>query len=152
MQIQDFIHLPNTVKLTFPVPDGCMECPLSRSDELGYPFECQWDRCPFNEPGEYYYDPESCQIKRVSIQGRSGSATTEDTFTTSEVAKMFGVSISTVRRWVQAKQLIARRKTIRNEYVIYYGDMAKFCLEHPKYIWHIPLRVSAKKIFVGEVI
>lgn len=153
MMVQDILDTRNAVRLSFPVPDGCMECPLSRSDELGYPFECQWDQCPFNNPGEYYFDPESWQIEKLIIpKANSDKVTTEDRYTVSDISKMLGVRSETVRVWIRSNKLSARCRNARNEYLVYYGDLAKFCLDNPKYIWRIPLHVSAKKIFVGEVL
>ena len=138
------------ITLEFPMPNGCMECPLSRSDEMGYPLECQWQECPFKENGKYLYDPESGQIALSKTEGlKVECAFVDDVYTTNEIAKMLKVCKETVRRWIRCGALKSRMHSRKGGNCVYYGDLASFCLNNPKYLDRICLRVTKKELVYG---
>ena len=129
------------VKLIFPVPNGCMECPLSNADEMGYPIECKYEACPFQKDGSYIFDPETLEIKKCE---ENAAPCIETVYSVRMIADILHVDLETVRRWIRKNELTARKKSRKGGYAIFYGDLSGFCLKNPKYLRYIQKIVTRK--------
>lgn len=138
------------ITLEFPKPNGCMECPLSRSDEMGLPLVCPWGECPFQTDGKYIYDPETNMIAKEMKEGlKIECAFVDDVYTVKDISKMLKVCEETVRRWIRSGELKSRMHSRKCGNCVYYGDLSSFCLNNPKYLDRICLRVTRKELVYG---